>query len=194
MSVAPIPQPASPLIVSGEMRIRPLVEADLPVLTSWLADERVLEFYEGRDTTWPPQRVREHFLDAPDYDAEFLRVIIEWRGEAIGYGQVYRLYGELFDEYGLQNTGAVVYAMDQFIGVPELWNQGLGSAYVASIVDFLAADRGATTVVVDPRTENPRAVRCYQKAGFEFVKLLPAHELHEGELRDCWLMRRELGG
>jgi len=34
------------------------------------------------------------------------------------------------------------------------------------------------------------AVRCYEKSGFKKVKLLPAHELHEGAMRDCWLMER----
>ncbi|MEH1834506.1 MAG: GNAT family protein [Nostoc sp.] len=35
--------------------------------------------------------------------------------------------------------------------------------------------------------DNPRAIRCYEKCGFVKVKLLPAHELHEGEYSDCWL-------
>jgi RimJ/RimL family protein N-acetyltransferase len=113
-------------------------------------------------------------------------------GEAIGYGQIYRLYGELYDEYHYPDFGDVVYAMDQFIGDPELWDIGIGTRYVRLVVGWLAQKRKADAVLVDPRTANLRAVRCYQKAGFEVVRLLPAHELHEGELRDCWLMRRTL--
>jgi aminoglycoside 6'-N-acetyltransferase len=33
-----------------------------------------------------------------------------------------------------------------------------------------------------------RAIRCYEKAGFTNIKLLPKHESHEGEYKDCWLM------
>ena len=182
--------PSPLLIAGGELRIRPLVEDDLEALAGWLADERVLEFYEGRDTSWPPDKVRAHFFEEPECGAEFLRVAIEWRGAPIGYGQVYRLHDGLFAEYGLPDTGEVVYAMDQFIGAPELWGKGLGTRYVNAVAEFLAAERDAAAVVMDPRVNNPRAVRCYQKAGFEAMCLLPAHELHEGELRDCWLMRR----
>lgn len=184
--------PSPLLIANGELRIRPLAEDDLEALAGWLADERVLEFYEGRDTSWPPDKVRTHFFEEPACGDDFLRVAIEWRGAPIGYGQVYRLHDGLFDEYGLPDTGEVVYAMDQFIGVPELWGKGLGTRYVNAVAEFLAAERGAAAVVMDPRVDNPRAVRCYQKAGFEVARLLPAHELHEGELRDCWLMRRTL--
>lgn len=33
-----------------------------------------------------------------------------------------------------------------------------------------------------------RAIRCYEACGFRKVKRLPAHELHEGQWKDCWLM------
>jgi aminoglycoside 6'-N-acetyltransferase len=40
---------------------------------------------------------------------------------------------------------------------------------------------------------NTRAIRCYEKAGFQKVRLLPRNELRDGEWRDAWLMsvRRE---
>ena len=40
--------------------------------------------------------------------------------------------------------------------------------------------------MTDPQAWNERAIRCYEKCGFKKVKLLPKHELHEGEYRDCW--------
>ena len=36
-------------IVNGDIRIRTLTEYDFLLLLKWLSDERVLEFYEGRD-------------------------------------------------------------------------------------------------------------------------------------------------
>jgi len=42
----------------------------------------------------------------------------------------------------------------------------------------------ARKVVLDPHVTKPRAIRCYEKWGFRKVKLLPRHELHEGERRD----------
>ena len=46
----------------------------------------------------------------------------------------------------------------------------------------------ARIVTTDPRVANPRAVRCYEKAGFERVRIVPYHEFHEGEWCECWLM------
>ena len=36
-------------ITDKDIRIRTLNENDFPLLLKWLSDERVLEFYEGRD-------------------------------------------------------------------------------------------------------------------------------------------------
>ena len=33
----------------NEITIRGFTESDLPIIYKWLTDERVLEFYEGRD-------------------------------------------------------------------------------------------------------------------------------------------------
>ncbi len=177
------------LAEDGNLRMRLLCACDLPKMTKWLSDERVLEFYEGRDTHWTQTDVAAHFFGPPDHDVEFLRVAIELDNEAVGYGQLYRLYGPLFDLYRMPDTGESVYAMDQFIGEPDLWGAGIGTRYVRLATDWLVRERGATAVVMDPRKANARAVRCYQKAGFEIVGDLPAHELHEGQRQDCWLMR-----
>ena len=43
-------------------------------------------------------------------------------------------------------------------------------------------------MILDPHQDNVRAIKCYQKAGFRIIKSLPEHELHEGKMRDCYLM------
>ena len=176
------------IAAEGNLQVRLLHEDDLPHLLQWLADPRVLEFYEGRDTTWPADRIREHFFGPPDHNAEFIRVAICLDGTPVGYGQLYQLYGPLFEEYAYPDPGQPVYAMDQFLGVPELWGQGVGTRYVRLVTDFLVNLRGAVAVLLDPRKANTRAVRCYEKAGYRIVGELPAHELHEGTWQDCWLM------
>lgn len=43
-------------------------------------------------------------------------------------------------------------------------------------------------IVMDPQAWNERALRVYEKGGFVKKKYLEKHEMHEGELRDCWLI------
>jgi aminoglycoside 6'-N-acetyltransferase len=83
-----------------------------------------------------------------------------------------------------------VHGIDLFIGEPDYWNRGIGTRIVAGAAAHLFATRGVEIVTVDPRADNLRAIRCYEKAGFRTTRLLPRHELHEGVWHDCWLMER----
>jgi hypothetical protein len=47
-------------------------------------------------------------------------------------------------------------------------------------VSYLLTACAATHITLDPRIEKLRAIRCYEKCGFQKVKVLPGHELHEG--------------
>lgn len=81
-----------------------------------------------------------------------------------------------------------VCGLDLFIGEPELWGKGLGRRMVAAALSWLFDVCGAQAAYLDPREENVRAIRCYKACGFVCKKRLPAHEMHEGALRDCVLM------
>ena len=176
-------------IKKDEILIRDFAGSDLPLMLKWLTDDRVLEFYEGRDVRFTMETLAEHYREElPDG----FRVIIEYKGQPAGYGQVYQLSGDMFDEYDYPDTGRIVYAMDQFIGEPDLWNKGIGSSFLNIMADYLKEQKAAERLVLDPHKNNPRAIRAYEKAGFKIIKSLPQHELHEGKMEDCWLMEKEL--
>lgn len=176
-------------IESGLIRIRDFDENDLPHMLKWLTDDRVLEYYEGRDVRFTMDTLAAHFLEEiPDG----FRVIIEYEDRPIGYGQVYQLSGEMFDEYGYPDEGRIVFAMDQFIGDPGYWDRGIGTAFLQMMASYLKTSKNADRILLDPRKSNGRAIRAYQKAGFSIIGSLPAHELHEGKKEDCWLMERVL--
>ena len=71
------------------------------------------------------------------------------------------------------------------------WNRGIGTRAVSLMCDYLFGALAARTITLDPEAWNTRAIRCYEKCGFRKIKLLPAHELHEGQYRDCWIMARQ---
>ena len=56
--------------------------------------------------------------------------------------------------------------MDQFIGEPEMIGVGHGSALIRAHAERLFAE-GAPAVAADPSPDNPRAIRAYEKAGFQ---------------------------
>ena len=168
----------------AEWLIRHLQDEDQQTLVKWLSDSLVLEFYEGRDNPFDLQLVKEKFYQTDDATE---RCIIEFDGEKIGYIQFYKLDEETKNQYGI--SGDNLFGMDQFIGNPAYWNQGLGTRLVSIMVNVLIKEKHAKQIVMDPQVRNKRALRCYEKAGFKKVKLLSRHELHEGKYEDCWLIK-----
>ena len=138
-----------------------MVSEDSAVLLKWMTDMRVLEFYEGRDKKYTEELIYEDFFEEDDEIA--LKVILEYDGKPIGYGQIYEMIDDYYGHYGYENRNETLYCIDQFIGEPD-------------------------AVIMDPHQDNARAIRCYRKAGFRIIKSLPEHELHEGKMRDCYLM------
>lgn len=173
-------------IESDDLKIRSLTNNDFPLLLKWLTDERVLEFYEGRDKKYTLEDIMKHFTE--EWEDEVIRVIIEYQNQPIGYGQLYRMYDELYIDYHYPKINEIVYGMDQFIGEPAYWSKGIGTRYTKMIFEFLRKERNVDAVILDPHVNNSRAIRYYQKAGFRIIEDLPEHELHEGKKEDCYLM------
>lgn len=167
----------------GSAIVRELRSEDAPLLLQWLSNPEVLAFYEGRDVRFTPEMIREKF-----FDGELSRCIVEWEGKPAGYIQFYPVEGEDRLEYQFTGPEQIVFAMDQFLGEPELWGKGIGRRFIRLILTHLFEEYGAQAVLLDPHADNLRAIRCYEACGFQKEGFLPAHELHEGEKRDCWLM------
>ncbi len=176
---------AQSLIVAGALRVRMLEADDIQDLCRWLSDPAVLEFYEGRDRPLDPKTARRCYLSKQGDPVT--GCIVEWNGRPIGFAQFYPLDAAEKRAFGYA-PAEPVFGMDQFIGETACWDQGIGTRLVTAMVEYLRTALGAGRIVVDPRTENPRAIRCYEKSGFRKLRILPQHEMHEGRLRDCWLM------
>ncbi|MGQ0422633.1 GNAT family N-acetyltransferase, partial [Bacillus sp. HC-Mk] len=74
------------------------------------------------------------------------------------------------------------------IGEPAYWGKGIGTKLVQAAITYIMGEMGAEAIAMDPKVNNERAIKCYEKSGFKKVKILKEHELHEGKLEDCWMM------
>ena len=75
-------------IQNGSVGIRTLKDEDFPLMLKWLTDDRVLQFYGGRDKKYTLETLKEHYTEP--WEDEVIRVIIEYDGKSIGYGQIYK--------------------------------------------------------------------------------------------------------
>ncbi len=175
-------------VVDDGVSLRPLRDHDddYRLLQRWLADPRVLEWYEGRDQVFTLERLRAEWAPAVQHDEWVWPFVIEAGGRPVGYLQVVHVL-PYATEYAIDGDASHTWAIDLFVGEPEVWGRGVGTAAVrAGVAETLR--RGADRVVIDPRVVNHRAVHVYEKIGFRTVKVLPRAEIHEGEAWDCWLM------
>jgi aminoglycoside 6'-N-acetyltransferase len=180
---------AKAFALDGKVSLRLMRDdsGDYEVMAGWLSDERVLEFYEGRDNPFDIGKIREKYAPRVLMEEKVVPCFISCGGSPVGYMQYYVVDEAGAPTYGIEPEDGV-YGVDMFIGEPDMWGQGIGTRSLSLLLDYLFDAKRARKVVIDPHVSNHRAIRCYEKCGFNKVRVLPKHELHEGEYRDSWLM------
>jgi aminoglycoside 6'-N-acetyltransferase len=141
---------------------RPMQEADLPRVRAWLEEPHVVAWWGDPQEQYA--LVRDD-LAHPDM-AQWIVTIADC---PFAYLQCYR--PEAWPEGGLGAQPAGTCGIDQFIGEPAMVGRGHGSAFIRAFVEGLFA-AGTPRVVTDPDPANHRAVRAYEKAGFQRARLV----------------------
>lgn len=80
-----------------------------------------------------------------------------------------------------ENPGT--FCMDLFIADENYLNKGYGTKIVKAFAEYIFKNFKANRVLIDPAVTNKRAIRCYEKAGFKFVK-----EVYDG-VTNCYVMQ-----
>ncbi|SDA94483.1 GNAT family N-acetyltransferase [Mesorhizobium qingshengii] len=138
---------------------RPVTEKDLPMIAGWLAEPHVAQWWNDPETEIA--EIREH-IDSISVEP----LIVELDGKPIGYLQSYDPHLEDDHPYADQPFGTL--GIDLSIGRPELVGIGHGSAIVRKFVEHLF-EEGVPRVIIDPDPANGRAIRAYEKAGFQAI-------------------------
>ena len=147
--------------MAPQYQFRPMSAGDLPLVRDWLAQPHVREWWGDPDQQFG---LVSEDMSHPAMD----QYIVAIDGTPLGYLQCYRMT-EWNTGFGPQPDGTR--GIDQMIGVPEMIGRGHGSAFIRVFIEDLLAT-GTPRVVTDPDPENPRAIRCYEKAGFAKDRLV----------------------
>lgn len=154
-------------LMDSQVEFRPLMEADLPLLFEWLNRPHLQQWWRSKEVSL--EEVREHYLprvSGADAARRFLACIA---GEPVCYIQFYDVcQGD--PEWWPDQPGPGVLGIDQFLADGESLGQGIGTAMVSQFAAFLMQDPDVMEIRVDPRPDNARAIRCYEKAGFRTVR------------------------
>lgn len=120
----------------------------------------------------------------PHVDGEYLHAhvgdafAIEHGSELVGYAEVWEELDPAYRHAGI----------DLFLG-GDYQGRGLGGDAVLILARHLVHDRGHHRLVIDPAAENERAIRCYERVGFQRIGVQRRSELGgDGNWRDGLLM------
>jgi aminoglycoside 6'-N-acetyltransferase len=140
--------------VAEPYRIRPVTEADLPLLADWRARPHVRAWWG--DPSVEPEAGK---LAEP----RIAMWLVELDGRPFAFIQDYDVHGwtpHHFDDLPAGSRG-----MDVYIAEADMLGQGHGARFVRQHVDALFA-RGAPAVGIDPHPDNAAACHAFETAGF----------------------------
>jgi aminoglycoside 6'-N-acetyltransferase len=140
---------------------QPMTPHHLPMIRRWLETPEVMRWWGQPDEQYV---LVSGDLDHPEMD----QFIVAKDDRPFGYIQCYalRTWNQWF---GPQPEAAR--GIDQFIGEPDMIGCGHGSGFIRQFADGLLAS-GIPRIVTDPDPDNARAVRAYNKAGFEHDRIV----------------------
>jgi aminoglycoside 6'-N-acetyltransferase len=149
-------------MTAGAYVFRPMTAADLPLVLHWLKQPHVVE--------WWGDTHEQFALVSGDLEVEAMEQFIVALGDRpFAYVQCYDPM--VWPDNGLGEHPRGTRGIDQFIGEPDMVDRGHGSAFIRAFIERTLAD-GAPRIITDPDPANARAIRAYQKAGFEKVDLV----------------------
>jgi len=163
---------------------KPMTEADIPLWEQWIQKPHVKDvwFIEGYEL---PEYIHQK-IKGNGYDYPF---IIYVNDTPIGYIQCSDLYAYRTTcpkpRGVFTNEKPGTWCMDLFIGEEEFLGKGYGTQIVKAFSEFIFENFAIDTILIDPAATNKRAIRCYEKAEFTFVKTT-----HDG-VTECHVMKKE---
>lgn len=155
------------------LRLRPATRDDVALLRSWDEEPHVVASDPHDDWQWEKELGRA----VPWRE----QLIAEADGVPIGYVEIIDPAGEPEHYWGEVPGG--LRAIDIWIGEEAYLNRGHGSEMMRLALAKCFADPAVSAVLLDPLASNTRAIRFYERLGFEAV------EHRRFGLDDCLVMR-----
>ncbi|MBS0358655.1 MAG: acetyltransferase [Proteobacteria bacterium] len=164
------------------IKFQPFQKEHIPLWEEWIHIPHVKDvwFIEGYETSdYIYEKIKGNGYDYP--------FVVFMDNNPIGYIVCCDLYAyrticpKPKGVFTHEDSGT--FGMDLFIAKEDYLNKGYGTEIVKSFVDYVFKHFKAKTLLIDPAVTNKRAIRCYEKAGFTFVK-----EAFDG-ITQCYVMK-----
>ena len=140
--------------------LRKATIADQEVLELWDQQPHVMDSDPNDDWNWAYELTRD-----PDWREQ---LIAEVDGRPIGIVQIIDPAREESHYWG--DISECYRAIDIWIGLEEDLGKGYGTQMMALSLDICFKDPSVNEVLIDPLASNTKAIRLYERIGFEYVQ------------------------
>jgi len=163
-------------MIQGErVLLRAIERGDLPNYVQWFGDPRVLVYF-GR--LLPLSLAQEEaWYEGQLQDPSVCNFAIEYEGQHVG--------GAGFSSIDGRNRTAEV---GLFIGIPGLWDQGLGGDVLRLLLRFGFEQMNLHRISLQVFAESERAVHLYENVGFQHEGSWRQAEFRHGRYHDLLWM------
>ena len=164
---------------------------DIQSLYEWLNNKNVYKYY-GDSNEQNFDFVKQKYENKID-DKTMFPCIIEVDKKSVGYIQFYNvnyenydLTKQLYEKIASKNDNA--FAIDIFIGEDDYRDKGIGTKVIKLLIKALFEKYNADVILIDPKTDNYRAIACYKKCGFKECFIVKNREEKDGIKYDNLIM------
>ncbi|MBB6452315.1 RimJ/RimL family protein N-acetyltransferase [Salirhabdus euzebyi] len=138
--------------------IRELVIEDVPALLEWYNNEELHNTANAKEfKSYTLKQLNEYWkgkLARPN--AKYFTIIVD---------------EQVVGRVGLkQQKNKDIFEYSILIGVQKLYSKGLGTEVTKYFVEKVFLDPNISSVYLEVRADNRRAIRCYEKVGFQISK------------------------
>jgi RimJ/RimL family protein N-acetyltransferase len=163
-------------MIQGErIVLRAIERQDLATYVPWLNDPRVLEYW-GRFLPLSLTE-EERWYEGILKDPTVRNFAVELDSQHIG--------GAGFQNIDSRNRSAEV---GLFIGIPELWDQGLGTDVLRTLLRFGFQTMNFHRIYLRVHAGHERAIHLYEKVGFQHEGRWRQAEFRDGRYQDVLWM------
>jgi len=146
----------------AEVRLRPARRADWNLIRGWLVREDIQEW-------WGPASATQTEVNMALSSEHGLCRIIETGGKPVGYAHA--VDATIWGDDLPQDLAPGTWDLDLFIASEEHRGKGVGQMALSLLKDEVFASTLAVAVCIFPSIRNERAVRAYEKAGFQWKRI-----------------------
>ncbi len=167
------------MLFGKKVRLRAIERQDIPTFVRWFNDPEVrqyLQAYEPMSTAQEERWFEDHLAKKDNFNFGIEALV----------GEAWVHVGNLgLDQVDWKNRCAVFGIV---MGEKAYWGQGYGTDATRTALRFAFRELNLHRVELDVYDYNPRAMRCYEKAGFRRDGTRRQAHFHDGQYYDVHVM------